>query len=450
MSASVMRISALSRATTSAANLLPPRGAPSRRARARRGSVGTRPSSRPTGVALPSSSIAPRPRSTATASRRLSAGSGSSRRSPAPPGVPQHASSRAASVRSVVAISGEGRAGAAANVRSSTQRMTVPGPCRVARPARWTAEERDVGTVTRPLIPRAASRCGCRERQVSTTRRTPGTVSEDSASDVVTMIRGISCAPRPRMTASWSAAGSWPCSSRTSTSSARARMPRAISATSRAPGANTRTSAVGSVRDSSRPADAAVPATWSRKAWVTPRSSSRGAGLGAQRSSSGCCGIVCVTTGAGAASVPITAATRSASSVADIATRTRSSRSWRTSPRSPISRSVSSARSCTSSMMIASTPSRAGSSRRRRRSTPAVTNSMRVCGPPWRSPRTVKPTRPPSEVSSSWASRRAAARAATRLGCVTITFPTVRFATTGGTSVVFPVPGGALTTTAGL
>ncbi len=295
-------------------------------------------------------------------------------------------------------------------------------------------------------MPRPASRCGCRDRHVSTTTRTPGTVSDDSASDVLTMMRGESPARRPRMTASCSVAGICPCSSRTSNPDARSRSRRAISVTSYAPGAKISTSADGSSRVRSRAADAAVRATWSRKSRVTPRSSSRGVGLGAQSSVSGCAGTVCSTIGAGEPSSPMTCAILAASRVADMATRVRPSRSWRASPSSPISRSVSSARSCTSSMTTASTPSSPGSSSIRRSSTPAVTNSMRVSALTWRSPRTVKPTRVPSALPSSCASRRAAARAATRRGWVTMTRPGERDASSGGTSVVLPVPGGALTT----
>src|SRR5690625_4572136 len=46
--------------------------------------------------------------------------------------------------------------------------------------------------VTSPVMPRAASRRGTRERPESITARTPGTVREDSAMEVETTIRGVS------------------------------------------------------------------------------------------------------------------------------------------------------------------------------------------------------------------------------------------------------------------
>ncbi|MDF9873018.1 hypothetical protein OKW18_005156 [Streptomyces pratensis] len=81
-----------------------------------------------------------------------------------------------------------------------------------------------------------------------------------------------------------------------------------------------------------------------------------------------------------------------------------------------------------------------------------VTTSTTVSGPTTRSPRTVKPTRPPVRSPSSHAIRRAAARAAIRRGSATSTLragpPPVSPASTRGTSVVFPVPGGAQSTAA--
>src|SRR5699024_1273667 len=114
----------------------------------------------------------------------------------------------------------------------------------------------------------------------------------------------------------------------------------------------------------------------------------------------------------------------------------------------PNSRSVSSERSWTSSSSTAATPGSSGSASRRRSSTPGVSISSRVPAPTSRCPRTVNPTGPPGEVPSSWARRRAAARTATRRGWVTRVSPSERFATSGGTRVVLPVPGGAVTTIA--
>ena len=149
---------------------------------------------------------------------------------------------------------------------------------------------------------------------------------------------------------------------------------------------------------------------------------------------------------------------RSASSVADMATRVRSSRrAARASARRARSRSLSKERSWTSSRMTASTPLSSGSRWRRRRRSPAVTTSIRVSGPARRSPRTAYPTVVPTSSPRRSARRRAAARAAMRRGWVTTTRPGRRSgvpagtlvrtsARSGGTSVVLPVPGGAVRT----
>ena len=140
-----------------------------------------------------------------------------------------------------------------------------------------------------------------------------------------------------------------------------------------------------------------------------------------------------------------------------MATSVRSPRNWRTSLSMPSSKSVSSPRSCTSSRMTALTVSSPGSASRRFNRMPGVTNSMIVPGPVWRSPRTVYPTRSPSPLPSNAARRRAAERAATRRGWVTMMrgrfsrpgprpAPKARLASNGGTRVVLPVPGGACTT----
>ena len=153
-----------------------------------------------------------------------------------------------------------------------------------------------------------------------------------------------------------------------------------------------------------------------------------------------------VMTGAGV-SPPSRWAVRSASTVADIATTTRSSRRFsRTSTSRASVRSTSSCRSCTSSRTTASTPGSSGSRWIRRSRTPVVTTSIRVVGPERRSPRTAYPTVWPTGSPSRPASRLAAARAAIRRGCVTTTRPVTRAATAGGTREVLPVPGGAWTT----
>lgn len=79
-----------------------------------------------------------------------------------------------------------------------------------------------------------------------------------------------------------------------------------------------------------------------------------------------------------------------------------------------------------------------------------MTTSTRVCRPATRSPRTVKPTDSPGFSPSSQAIRRAAARAAIRRGSATTTRRAgpspISPASTSGTRVVFPVPGGATST----
>ena len=286
---------------------------------------------------------------------------------------------------------------------------------------------------------RPRSRRTSRDSPASTTRCTPGTVRDDSASAVETTIRGGSPGRRPPVARSCWAAGSRPWSGRTSTPSTSPCRRATVSSTSRAPGTKTSAS-----QPSSRCARAAVRARWSRNSRVTPRASRRGDGEGACSVRRGCRALGTSTIAAPSS----TSATARASSVADIAPTSRSSRSCRVSASIPSSRSVSRERSWTSSSTTAETPGSSGSARRRRSSTPGVSISTAVPFPTVRSPRTVKPTGPPSGLPSREARRRAAARTATRRGWVTRVSPPTRFATRGGTSVVLPVPGGAVTTIA--
>src|ERR671912_1276840 len=146
-------------------------------------------------------------------------------------------------------------------------------------------------------------------------------------------------------------------------------------------------------------------------------------------------------------------ATRAPSSVADMASRRRSSRkppcasSARARPRS-----ASSERSWNSSKRTAATPSSAGSSRIMRENTPSVTTSMRVRRPILDPRRTRSPTVSPTSSPSVRAMRSAAARAASRRGSSTIS---LRCPTQGssrsvsGTRVDLPAPGGATSTAFG-
>ena len=182
---------------------------------------------------------------------------------------PQQATCRRASVRSRVLISGELNAAACAYSASDMQRTTRPGASRPARPARWSMLDRAADNVTNPDIPRPASRRGTRANPLSTTVRTPGTVTEDSAIDVATITRPTapSCPPG-RSAASCSREDCRPCNGTTrgplccklaAPPCPPARAPPFCSSastsahtdsTSRTPGANTRTECCGSAINS--------------------------------------------------------------------------------------------------------------------------------------------------------------------------------------------------------
>src|SRR5437899_2579667 len=87
-----------------------------------------------------------------------------------------------------------------------------------------------------------------------------------------------------------------------------------------------------------------------------------------------------------------------------------------------------------------------GSLCRRAVKTPSVTTRRRVSALNLRSKRTCQPTSRPRVQPRSWAMRAAIARAATRRGCSRMTGPSASSA--GGTRVVFPAPGAAVTTAA--
>ena len=309
---------------------------------------------------------------------------------------------------------------------------------------------------------RATSRRGSRASVESTTTRTPGTVNDDSATFVATTTRRRPAGLRARA-ASWALAGRRPCSGRTSTPAGTApRRRETTPSTSRAPGRKTRTSPERSAR-----ARSTVAATWARNSRGTPRGPRRPVRPGgAHTSSRGWSRPGTSTSGAGSSDEPPRMGRRrSASSVADMATRVRSSRrAARASVRRARSRSLSKERSWTSSRMTALMPASSGSRWRRRRRRPAVTTSIRVSGPARRSPRTAYPTVPPTPSPRRSARRRAAARAAMRRGWVTTTRPGPRSgarcgvpagtlvrtsARSGGMSVVLPVPGGAVRTRQG-
>lgn len=173
------RSEASSSATTSAAARGPTSDAPSAGPGVTR-IAGTRARSWPRSVARPSASSAPRPRSTDS-------------RGPASTGGASGRPACAARRTPTRHVEGEGREIGRGDGRGAMRRqvrvfLLAQAPHRQARAqacgaavARWTHESRDADTVTRPVISRAVSRRGSRLRQASTTTRTPGTVSEDSA-----------------------------------------------------------------------------------------------------------------------------------------------------------------------------------------------------------------------------------------------------------------------------
>ena len=185
-------------------------------ARPIRGCTGRVAKVRPSSVMSPASSTAPRPARMRFAASAWWGGGLSRSFSPCIPGVPHAAASRSAWVRSATSISGAGQAGKDANSDWETQRTTMPGPSRPARPARWFAEDCAHELVTRPEKPRAMSSRGPRARQASTTARTPGTVTDDSAIAVDTITRLPSACRRN--TRSCSSELCWPCSVSTATS----------------------------------------------------------------------------------------------------------------------------------------------------------------------------------------------------------------------------------------
>ena len=141
---------------------------------------------------------------------------------------------------------------------------------------------------------------------------------------------------------------------------------------------------------------------------------------------------------------------RSPSSVADMRrilsgwlSSLRSSRPLRQSTKA---KSASSVRRWYSSKMTIPTPSRAGSSCKRRDRMPSVTTSTRVFGPTLLSKRIRYPMVSPTLSPNSLARRSAAARAARRLGSSIkmVWVPShASFNSARGTRVVLPAPGGA-------
>ena len=145
------------------------------------------------------------------------------------------------------------------------------------------------------------------------------------------------------------------------------------------------------------------------------------------------------------------ALTSRGSIVADMTIRRRSSRARMVSRQKARARSAWTDRSWNSSMMTQDTPSSSGSSMNRRVRMPSVTTRIRVSFE-WRpKKRTWNPTVRPTGSSRSAAMWDAQARAAMRRGSSSRICPCPTLsdaASVRGTRVVFPAPGGAVSTTA--
>ena len=148
---------------------------------------------------------------------------------------------------------------------------------------------------------------------------------------------------------------------------------------------------------------------------------------------------------------PRCAATVSVSSVADITRSRRSGRkARRTSSDIANPKSHCMERSWNSSNTISPTSEISGSRSRRWARSPSVTISRRVRADTLRSSRTEYPTVPPTDSPSLADMYAAAERAARRRGSsMRIFFPPSQRSSrrAGGTQVVFPLPGGARSTT---
>ncbi|CAB4818999.1 unannotated protein [freshwater metagenome] len=143
---------------------------------------------RPLSVMRPSVSTAPNRLRSSPACCRLRAGGGSAQRSSST-GVPQAANSKASPARSTWVISGSRCARRVPCSSLLQSRYAAPGSTRPARPARWSAEARLMATVVSLVIPVRWSTLGTLACPLSTTTRTPSTVSDDSAMSVASTTR---------------------------------------------------------------------------------------------------------------------------------------------------------------------------------------------------------------------------------------------------------------------
>ena len=156
--------------------------------RASRGWTGRPTIERPAAVMAPASSTAPRSVSSSIACRRAFVG-GSSTNASCSAGVPHAASSSTNPARSTWVISAARWAGRVPCSMRLHSRYAAPGSTRPARPARCSAESRLIDTVVRRVMPVPASKRGARASPLSTTTRTPSTVSDVSAMSVASTTR---------------------------------------------------------------------------------------------------------------------------------------------------------------------------------------------------------------------------------------------------------------------
>ena len=247
----------------------------------------------------------------------------------------------------------------------------MPSATRPARPRRWSASARVTRSVTSRAMPAPGSNRDRRASPASTTTRTSWMVSEVSAIEVASTI--LRAARSGRIAACCACASSAPNSGRITqpggTRSFNAASQRRISPS---PGRNTSTAPSVSARARS-----------TRSATACSIRAPRASGRSSQRVSTGNIRPWDVIRGAS-----ISAATGPASSVADIATSIRSSRSAPAISRHSASpKSAFSERSWNSSKITAPTPDSSGSDWIIRVRIPSVTTSIRVPGPTFDSPR---------------------------------------------------------------
>ncbi|QJW93467.1 hypothetical protein FTUN_0973 [Frigoriglobus tundricola] len=359
-----------SSAAASAARALQPSRWPSRSSRPSRGWTGRGTAAWPSAVsAAPSSrsSCSSRRSDCPTASSEGASSHGNFRTS----GSPRAASCSTAPHRSTRLISGTVCSGRPRWLGSSQRRTHTPGAVRPARPARWSAEAREIGTSRKRSMPTDGSNSICRARPQSTTAVTPSTVTDVSATFVArtTFRRSVRWSAR-----SCCSGGRSPCSGSTviPCSRAKASSSSAVWRISRRPGRNASTSPARSL-------------STSRTASATARDTGVSLRRGRYTTSTGKVRPALSTTG----HPPKYADTAAGSTVADMTTACNSGRTFsRISRTIPSARSASRPRSWNSSKTTHATPSRYGSSCNRRSRTPGVITRTRVRALALRSNRT--------------------------------------------------------------